>query len=212
MPAIVLTEPFIRHYEGSVFIVSDAIGVFGWDDDDRVRDRQPCNDNRFYNLPDNGKGVATELPLDYTFICPEKILTSSDIKSGPCRITSVSKSLEKSINDPYFVSPLPLGKGKILYMDSEKYMKNILIFELNDEELPDTVVIRNRINSEIKTLNLFPGKSALLSFDDFDPGFYEIDLLKSNLRVHYLTLIKCFPLMVKTSGFGSNYQISKTIW
>lgn len=114
MPIIVLTHPFLLHYAGSIFELSDTIGDSGWDEDDRVRDRQPCYDKRVYSLPDNGKGVSIELPVEYTRLCPPKILNEIDLKSGPCRITSVSEGLEKQQNDPWFADPLPMGRGKLL--------------------------------------------------------------------------------------------------
>ncbi len=212
MPTIVLTDPFIHHYAGSVFQLSDAIGDSGWDDDDRVRDRQPCHDKRVYHLPDNGKGIETELPLDFTFQCPEKILENVDLKSGPCRITSISKSLEKPKDDPYYIHPLPLGKGKILYQDSERYSKNKLFFDIQNEHLLDTVIIKNRVNNDIKSFIISSGDSVVLSFDDFGPGFYDIDLLQSKNIIHSLTMIKCYPLVVKTTKIRSQYQITKTIW
>jgi len=63
MPVIILTEPYMRHYTGSVFAVSDAIGVSAWDDDDRAREKQSCFDQRVYFLPDDGKGMPAELPV-----------------------------------------------------------------------------------------------------------------------------------------------------
>lgn len=211
MPTIILTDPFMHHYAGSVFQLSDAIGYSGWDEDDRVRDRQPCHDKRIYHLPDNGKGITTELPVDYTFLCPERILMDLDLKSGPCRVTSISKSLEKLVNDPYYISPVPLGKGKILYQNSEKYDKNILHFDVQIDDLPDTAMIKNSISNEIKTTTLTSGSSEL-SFDDFDPGFYEIDLFKSKILIHHFTMIKCYPMVVKITRFRSRYQISSTVW
>ncbi|MGB4960908.1 MAG: hypothetical protein WBO36_15610 [Saprospiraceae bacterium] len=212
MPTIVLSEPFIRHYAGSIFVVSDAIGVSGWDDDDRVREKQPCYDQRVYHLPDDGKGTPTELPLPYTFDCPEHIFNSVDVKSGPCRITSISKSLEKAVNDPYYTSPVPLGKGKILYMDSEKYAKNTLNFDLSTDERPDKAVVKNRVTEGLTTIHIKEGVSNMLNFDDFEPGFYEINLFKSGLIIHHFTMIKCFPLVVAHTGIRSQYSISNTIW
>ena len=212
MPVIILTEPFIRHYAGSVFTVSDAIGVSGWDDDDRTREKQSCYDQRVYFLPDDGKGTPAELPLPYTFVCPENIFSNVDIHSGPCRITSVSKSLEKPNNDPYYASPLPLGKGKITYLDTEKYVKNALFFDLNNEELMDIAIIKNSVTAEVKNHNIKSGEPLLLIFDDFEPGFYAIDLFKSKLLVHQFTLIKCFPLVVALTDIRSKYHILKTIW
>ncbi|MBK8517218.1 MAG: hypothetical protein IPL55_13330 [Saprospiraceae bacterium] len=212
MPTIVLSEPFIRHFAGSVFTVSDAIGVSGWDDDDRVREKQSCYDQRVYYLPDDGKGAPAELPLPSTFDCPENILSSVDVKSGPCRITSVSKSLGKAIDDPYYVSPLPLGKGKILYQDSEKYVKNTLYFDLNSEEKPDTALVKNKVSEVLTNIIINADVPPILNFDNYEAGFYEISLLRSNFVIHHFTMIKCFPLVVSQTDVRSKYRISQTIW
>ena len=212
MPVIVLSEPFIRHYAGSVFKVSDAIGVSGWDDDDRVREKQSCYDQRVYFLPDDGKGTPTELPLPYTFYCPEYILAGIDLKSGPCRVTSVSKGLEKNIDDPYYAEPIPLGKGKIRYSDSEKYAKNVLTIDLGNEDQPDTALIKNSITGEIQYVNCVESLPVILSFEEFEPGFFEVSLLKSSQKIHYFTLIKCFPLGVQLTDIRGKFNIIQTIW
>lgn len=212
MPVIILAEPFIRHYAGSVFKVSDAIGVSGWDDDDRTREKQSCYDKRVYFLPDDGKGEHAELPLPCTFICPENIFRNIDVKSGPCRITSVSKSLSKTTNDPYYASSLPLGKGKITYVDATKYVKNGFIFDLDRDAFPDKAIIKNSVTGEITSVNIESHAQIHLVFDDFEPGFYEISLIKSNSNLHHFTLIKCFPLVVALTDVRSKYNISPTIW
>ncbi len=74
MPVIILIEPLIRQYIGSVFLLRDSIGISGWDEDDRIRDRQPCFDQRVYYLPDNGKGIPVALPLPCTLNCPNLFL------------------------------------------------------------------------------------------------------------------------------------------
>ncbi len=212
MPVIILSEPFIRHHTGTVFKVSDAIGVSGWDDDIRLREKQSCFDQRVYFLPDDGKGTHAELPLPYTFMCPENIFNNVDVKSGPCRITSVSKSLEKAINDPYYASPLPLGKGKITYLDTAKYVKNGLLLDLDYEVFPDKAIIKNRVTGDIMSVNIQSHSKNHLMFDYFEPGFYEIALLKSSQNIHHFTMIKCFPLVVAVTDIRSKYNISPTLW
>ena len=212
MPVIILNEPFIRHYKGSIFNVSDAIGVSGWDDDDRVREKQSYYDQRVYFLPDDGRGTPAELPLPYTSACPENILAGIDLKSGPCRITSVSKGLEKTTDDPYFAEPTPLGKGRIMYSDSEKYAKNLLSIDLVNYDQPDTALIKNRITSEIHSVNWIAGHQSILNFEGFDPGFFDITLLKSEQKIHHFTLIKCFPIIVHLADKKGKYIITKTIW
>lgn len=126
MPRIILTMPFLFHYAGSVFDLSDRIGVLNWDPDERVREKLSYQNNRYFELPDNGKGQETKLPLNYTIFCPENLLSEMDLNSGPCRITSVSKELEAE-EDPWYASDVPKGRGKVLMNDSELYRNNLLL-------------------------------------------------------------------------------------
>ena len=135
-----------------------------------------------------------------------------DLKSGPCRVTSICKSLEQLVNDPFYASPLPLGKGKILYMDSEKYMKNVLVFDLMDDVKPDQAIIKNRVTNVVTTLNFVLTEPICLTFDDFEPGFFIIELYKAKQLIHHFTLIKCFPLVVQPTDVPSTFNILKAIW
>lgn len=92
-----------------------------------MRDRQPCYDQRVYNLPDNGKGIPVELPVPYTLDCPEYIFESVNIKRGPCRVTSVSEGLDDHQNDPFMHHHCPKEKEKYCFMIalfSQKYAEN----------------------------------------------------------------------------------------
>lgn len=212
MPVIILTEPFIRHYAGSVFSVSDAIGISGWDEDDRVRDRQPCYDQRVYNLPDNGKGIPVELPVPYTLDCPEYIFEHIDIKSGPCRVTSVSESLEDHQNDPFYASPLPKGKGKILLHDSALFTKNMLKTTITSGQLPNKIVIHNLVENKITNIVLDFSPEITFDFSDFDPGFYKVEIFNYTTLLHYFTVIKCFPLVIFYDYATRKYRTEKTLW
>ena len=176
MPTIILTEPFIRHYAGSVFYLDDAIGISGWDEDDRVRDRQPCHDNRVYTLPDNGKGIACELPIDYTVVCPEKLLGNVDLKSGPCRITSVSEGLERHKNDPWFADPLPMGRGRLLLKNALTCPKNMVVSDGSIHLQLTKVIIDDLLFQESKTIEYGFSNEFQLDFSDFAPGFFRVAL------------------------------------
>lgn len=212
MPTVILTEPFIRHYAGSVFHLDDAIGISGWDDDDRIRDRQPCHDKRVYALPDNGKGIACELPIDYTILCPEDIFIDENIKSGPCRITSVSESLEEQQNDPFYASPLPKGKGKVLLHDSSHFTKNVLEITIPSRSLPNKVVIQNMVDHKITEISVGLNTNITLDFSTYDPGFYKVEIFNNTILLHYFTVIKCFPLVVFYDFTKHKYKMEKTLW
>lgn len=212
MPTIVLTQPFLHHYAGSIFELSDAIGNSGWDEDDRVRDRQSYYDKRVYSLPDNGKGVTTELPLAYTKLCPSKILDEIDIKSGPCRITSVSEGIEKQQNDPWFADPLPLGRGKLLLKDSDIYAKNVVVNDDSIKPISTVTIITNLVSNESKIITKGFQYGFQMDFSSFQPGFYKVELHNNATLQHFFTLIKCFPLVVTFAEYSYKYMTSRTLW
>lgn len=212
MPTIILTEPFIRHYAGSVFYLDDAIGSSGWDEDDRLRDRQPCHDNRVYTLPDNGKGIACELPIDYTVLCTDKLLEKVNLKSGPCRITSVSEGLERQQNDPWFADPLPMGRGRLLLKNALTCPKNIVVSDGSIHLQFTKVIIDDLLSQESKTIEYGFSDEFQLDFSDFEPGFYRVALFNDADLQHSFTLIKCFPIIVKFSGEINKYTIAQTLW
>jgi hypothetical protein len=212
MPTIILTEPFIRHYAGSVFYLDDAIGISGWDEDDRLRDRQPCHDNRVYTLHDNGKGIACELPIDYTVLCPEKLLENVNLKSGPCRITSVSEGLERQQNDPWFADPLPMGRGRLLLKDAVTCPKNIVVSDGSIHLQLTKAIINDLLSQESKTVTNGFSDEFQLDFSDFAPGFFGVALFNDTELLHSFTLIKCFPIIVKFSEEVNKYTIAQTLW
>lgn len=212
MPTIILTEPFIRHYAGSVFRLSDSIGYSGWDEDDRVRDRQPCHDKRVYNLPDDGKGLATELPVDYTILCPENIFENEDLKSGPCRITSISESLKSPNYDPYDANLLPMGKGKVLLNDSRKYSKNFVIVDISVNSPNQKVIFQDLVNDKVINIDYDIQNRCQLDFSRIDPGFYKVDIMQSLEISHSFTVIKHYPLVINYDRINQKYNAIKTLW
>lgn len=211
MPLIYLNQPFIRHYAGSVFELSDAIGDSGWDDDIRVRDRMPCIDHRIYHLPDNGKGIYAELPIEYTDGCPKELFNNINIKSGPCRITSVSKELESN-DDPFYAEPLPKGKGKIVYYETTPISKNNLIIDIKDLPKPDQLNIINLVTNEGWFLSSELTDKMVLDFSDYSPGFYSVTFYKNGKEIYNFTMIKCFPIVVTYDNDSGKYLTSQTLW
>lgn len=212
MPIIVLTHPFLHHYAGSIFELSDTIGDSGWDEDDRVRDRQPCYDKRVYSLPDNGKGVSIELPVEYTRLCPPKILNEIDLKSGPCRITSVSEGLEKQQNDPWFADPLPMGRGKLLLKNSGTYTKNVIETDGSINPISTKTIIINLISEDSKIITEGFHYEFQLDLSNFHPGFYKVELRNDTSTQHFFTVIKCFPLVVTCAEYSDKYTTARTLW
>lgn len=211
MPIVILNQPFIRHYAGSVFDLSDAIGYSDWDEDIRIRDRMPCIDHRIYHLPDNGKGIYAELPVEYTYECPKDLFKGENIKSGPCRITSVSKDL-KAKDDPFYAEPLPKGKGKIVYDENTTVAKNKLLIDVIELPEPDKVKIINLVNNEEWLLNVEVMEKLTIDFSEFNPGFYNIIFYKRVEEIYSFTMIKCYPFVVTYDSELKKYTTSPTLW
>ena len=212
MPIIILSVPFIHHSAGSVFNVSDTIGYSRWDEDDRMRDRQSFYDKRTYVLPDDGKGKPTELLVADTILCPQQLLENIDLHSGPCRVTSVSKDLEQTHNDPWYAHPFPMGRGKLLLKESPNYLKNIIII---DETLKSTITratILDCISKEFINISDNFTPYFQLDFSDFDPGFYKVALFNDSNLLHSFTIIKCFPIVVTIDKNTKKHTITPTLW
>lgn len=209
MVKIVLTQPFIHHYQGSVFELAEATSYAGWDEDERVRDRIHLHDKKVFDLPDDGRGHAAQLPVHMTKPCPQSFLDEIDIKSGPCRITFVSIGLENK-DDPYYTYPTPEGKGKVLLKDNGPYNKNSIFIDLKKNEMPESAVIINAV-SGVKTCVLM-GTDSALDFSSFYPGFYQVNLIKENKMIHQFNMIKCFPVVVTFNDDEEGFFTTKTIW
>ncbi len=212
MPIVILINPFIRHYAGSIFGLSDTMSLKGWTEDSRINDRMPSYGNKCYTLPDDGKGSPAELMISETMLCPSNLFNNIDLKSGPCRVTSISAGLEAPANDPEYSFNLPFGKGKINLMDSAKYLKNQLVIDLVNPLLPDCVRIKNSVTNELTEYSFQKQNNLLLNFDSFDPGFYVVHFYSSKQILCFFTLIKCYPLAIKFRKDGLNYDTVQTIW
>ncbi|MBK9150918.1 MAG: hypothetical protein IPM26_07915 [Saprospiraceae bacterium] len=213
MPRIVLLQPFIRHYAGSVFDLQAATGISGWDEDERVREKQSYHDRRHYILPDDGRGRQVELPVSYTESCPDNVFDKTDIKSGPCRITSVTEGLNVNQNDPAYASPFPLGMGLLRLGNSLHYAKNIIHADLvGFSVIPDKLVIRNRFDHQISALYYDFSNHITVDLSELSPGFYQGDFFLNMQLLHSFTMLKCFPLVLAYDRDTRKYQPENTLW
>jgi hypothetical protein len=207
MPVIFLNQPFMFHHAGSVFdlpkerIVLDESGEGTNYEKGFVRDK-------YYPLPDSGRGEEAELSLFYTSPCPEYLYYNVGLKSGPCRITSVSTNLEKTDNDPYYADPLPLGRGRVLVGDSPNYVKNMIRFDTDQDNSPDHLVFINRITD----LSIEVKYDQLYNAETLAPGFYRCELFKKGQLLHHFTMIKCFPIVVTHQKNHHYYDVSTALW
>jgi hypothetical protein len=212
MPRIFITQPFLHHCAGTIFDLADEIGISGWSEGDMITDFHNLKKNYCYYLPDNGRGEKVELLVSWTGQCDETIFNDLDLKSGPCRITFVSKNLE-ALEDPYYADPLPKGRGKVVYDEQDTIaFKNRFIVETAGIAQPDEMIVLNAKNKELK--HYFIAKSDIihLDFTTYSPGFYNIYLNKNGSSLHHFKMIKLFPIVLELDPKAKEYTIAKTLW
>ena len=112
---------------------------------------------------------------------PEFVFENIEMKSGPCRVTSVSKSLEEQLNDPFYASPLPMGRGKVLLHDSKHFTKNVLEIKIPPGELPNKVAIQNMVENKITKIAIGLNPGITLNFSSIDPGFYKVEIFNNTI-------------------------------
>ena len=211
MVLITLRQAFVRHYRGSVFCLdivpdSDSTIELSW-----TREKLPPLE-RYFQLPDNGRGESCLLPASITLNLRQDLLNSIDIKSGPCRITSVSDTLKSNLNDPQYAEPTPLGMGKLLLMNTRHYLKNKIIIQDNGLQSYDRVVLVDRqANIEYE---MYSNEKDFLSLDcsALEAGFYSVNILEGNTPKAYFTFIKCIPFYCSFVSGSSHFIKEKTIW
>ncbi|NUQ26492.1 MAG: hypothetical protein HUU34_21300 [Saprospiraceae bacterium] len=203
---IVLTEPFVRHPAGLVFELDEATGVSGWDDDERVRDRQNFSDKRVYFLPDGGNGGSYELPSHMTAPCPPEVFVGVDLRTGPCRITGAWTAPG---GDETSASPSNLKYDAKLLRINDINAQGI---EMTLERKQAEIILVDVLRSE--TLRRFEaaGNPFQLDFSELPPGFYKITIHLHKGPTHYLQFIKAFPYIVEFQGNMGSYQLHRTLY
>lgn len=210
MPRVILINPFIKHYAGSVFDISDTMNISGWDEEEHTREKLNFSDKLAFHLPDAGNGKPTALPVTYVLICPSDIYYGLDLTLGPCRITSVSPELEDSSMDRISSTISPFGIGKVRLdeiSDPSKNLVKVLIEEriqlIEVFTYPDTVLLPFISVDQYKNT---------IDFSNIPNGFYRIVLYCTNDCVHEFTMIKCFPLVLTYQPETQSFKSQPAIW
>ena len=206
MPRIILKNPFIRHYAGSVFDLEENPGFSDAYDDIRVRDRISFAGKRTYILPDAGKGIGAELSVVDTFLCPPEIFEGVDLTSGPCRITSAKTDAQPD-------AAWQLTIEKALLSDFQNREKQRISIDVpTNAPLPQRVQLFDRKLNQILRDGVAPDRLIHIDNDQLNPGFYEVRVLCKNQTTHILTFIKCFPLVVTMDARSGTFTTIKTIF
>lgn len=205
---IYLTQPYIKHYAGTVFCLGKPIGISGWEEDERLREKLNFSDKRTYILPDTGKGMSGQLEKSMTKEVPQLLKNYFSLQNGVWRITSM-KHIVNGNEKIYDVVP----DGKLpfqLIVNSEKGVKDLWIslpsekshFSLSIFEKTDYIeYVKNRKMD--KTMRLFSR--------DWPFGFYTLILDGDQKEKWECTVIRLFPYYIE-QGSGHTIQRHQTIW
>ncbi len=204
---IALTQPFVRHPAGLVFELDEATGISGWDDDERVRERQNYSDKRCYRLPDGGNGLACELPVSMTAVCPPEVFADEDLRSGPCRVTGAERVENQTTSAD---SNLKYG---IALAELNGLNAQGLHLPLNHwPSSPKTLRLIDRLReTEILSLGWEVLPDGLLDCSALRPGFYALEIEISSVLLYRVLFIKSFPLLVQMAPNGQ-YTTLKTLY
>lgn len=208
MPRVILLNPFVKHYAGSVFDLNEAVYPSDWDVDERNLEKQSRFANKVYLLPDAGNGRSAELSVQDTMLCPEEIFTNIHIKNGPCRITAVKEH-------PMDPENIQLITTRLLTVQLEGTLyplNNNIILQSTGEKKFDTIEIYNSLSNQIiQELDGF-SDTKTLNFQEAHPGFYRVQLFNSQMPVLELSLFKNFPLVVSPIKYTNKFQCIPTVW
>lgn len=208
MPRVILLNPFVKHYAGSVFDLNEAVYPSDWDVNERNLEKQSRFANKVYLLPDAGNGRSAELSVQDTTLCPEEIFTNIHIKNGPCRITAVKEH-------PMDPENIQLITTRLLTVQLEGTLyplNNNILLQSTGEKKFDTIEIYNSLSNQIiQELDGF-SDTKTLNFQEAHPGFYRVLLFNSQMPVLELSLFKNFPLVVSPIKYTNKFQCIPTVW
>jgi hypothetical protein len=198
MQRIVLTVPFIRHYAGSVFELDENTNRPAGTDwqYDRIAPEKT------YWLPDAGKGLPADLPVRDTVRCPPGVFDQVDLCSGPCRFTSAETR-------PTTENGLGIGLDQ-LQLSANKQAVSIRFQP--GLPAPLRLHIRDRVRHTVVHEQAVDGYAVDLSLSRYEPGFYELCFACQQQVAHYITFIKCFPLVVTVNQRLGTYDVFPTLY
>jgi len=211
---LVLNVPFMRYPPGTVFELEASNEFSGWEDDERLREKQSFSDKRIYHLPDGGRGFATTLPASNTSPCPPAAFDGVDLRTGPCRITAAASGIGENLAPGD--GALPCG----MFRESDASLaplngvnaQGIHIVLPESGSHPQRILLRDVLRgTDIRTLSVFD-REATLDFSDLLPGFYQLLFQYKNNCVHSLRFIKSFPLLITLERNSSRFTTQQTLY
>ena len=197
MDWIFLRYPFVKHYQGSIFLLDK--NKSGWDNNTELFEEKVLPlDNRYYLLPDNGLGSATMIPISQVSLLEPEIAMSFDCRSGPLRVTYVSQGLHHDSYDHYLSTPYPQGKGSIRVISNGKGVGHYFQLPSNLLQSLDLITLTNRQNDEVSNLPVIKKGDHNIDGSNWLSGFYIVHLITEEGHAECFHCIKCYPVYVNT--------------
>jgi len=211
---LVLNVPFMRYPAGTVFELEDSNEFSGWDDDERVREKQNFSDKRVYHLPDGGRGFATTLHASDTSPCPSSAFDGVDLRTGPCRVTAAISGIGENLGPGNGSLPC----GKIREDDTSLVPLNgvnaqgIRVVLPEAGSRPQRILLRDVLRgADVRVIPSFE-RETILDFSDLLPGFYQVLFQYKNDCAHSLRFIKSFPLLITLERGSSRFTTQQTLY
>lgn len=208
---ICLTEPFVKHYSGTLFSLGKPVYRADVDEHPMNAEKQSGRYQWVYGLPDNGRGVRAELPVTNVIRLPESLTGSLNILDGPCRITSMAWHPTLENEKTAGAYPVPDGAWPVRLIMSSDGKKSLFEFDSLPGDMPFTMQIENRQTSDEVWKLPRSGKKSSFDAGFLPPGFYNMSLQSENTCWVRLAFIKLFPVYVLPDGKGG-LLFHKTIW
>lgn len=204
---LVLKVPFMRYPAGTVFELEDRLEYDGWEEDERLREKQNFSDRRVFFLPDGGSGFSTMLSAYDTQPCPPAVFEGVDLHSGPCRITKIE--LPRALGPGLCVG---LGDSDISLVDmSGCHAQGIAIRWPEGWKQPLTIALRD-ILRDVEVPEVVGPPDEVVDFSGLLPGFYHLLATFPNGCVQGIRFIKSFPLLVFFERGTFRYTTQKTLY
>jgi len=210
MALVYITDPFVKHYAGTIFSLEQGYEPSINNEDIWFLEKLPNVYDKNYYLPDDGKGRSTQLPIYMTKECSLAAFDKIDIYSGPCRITSASEgiSYDNGIGNKLSNQSFHFN---LSYNNKSKISKNSLEFIKLIKQRNLKIDIINKQSNEIKQMYFINENMVRLDFSKNLPGFYSIKISADEMS-EVVSLIKLFPIYVDKVPQSSAIHYKATIW
>ncbi|MEQ1744604.1 MAG: hypothetical protein ABMA02_04205 [Saprospiraceae bacterium] len=211
---LILNVPFMRYPAGTVFELPKSNDFAGWDDDERVREKQNFSGKRAYRLPDGGRGYPVDLWESDTSPCPITAFDEVALNCGPCRVTAALSGMGDDLipcNEKLPFGPIREDDASLVPVNGINAQGiRVLLPQKNSQ--PEQVLIRDVLyGTGLRTIPAF-GPDTTLDLSELLPGFYEALFRYKGGCVHGIRFIKSFPLLIFLERGSGRFTTQQTLY